>query len=138
MEVTKQALFIGIGEAIDGNRVGDIGYAIQSYCESFSYGIVREFAGHGIGREMHEDPFVPNFGKKGSGQLLKRGMCIAIEPMVTMGNRQVVLENDDWTVRTVDRSLAAHFEHSVAITSGKADILSSFQFVEEVLRDKGF
>ena len=138
LKVTKEALYIGIGEAVEGKRVGDIGYAIQQYCEDHTYGVVREFAGHGIGREMHEDPFVPNFGKRGSGPLLKRGMCIAIEPMITLGDRKVVLENDDWTVRTLDFSPAAHFEHSMAITSGKADILSSFQFIEEVLGDKVF
>jgi len=136
LEVTKRALYIGIEEATEGNRVGNIGNAIQQYCESHSYGVVREFAGHGIGREMHEDPFVPNFGKPGTGAMLKRGMCIAIEPMITMGNHQVVLENDDWTVRTVDGSWAAHFEHSVAISAGKADVLSSFRFIEEVLRNK--
>lgn len=138
LKVTKEALYIGIREAVEGKRVGDIGYAIQQYCEAHTYGVVREFAGHGIGREMHEDPFVPNFGKRGSGPLLKRGMCIAIEPMVTLGNRKVVLENDDWTVRTLDFSAAAHFEHSMAITSGKADILSSFEFIDEVLGDKVF
>ena len=138
LKVTKEALYIGIGEAVEGKRVGDIGYAIQQYCEDHTYGVVREFAGHGIGREMHEDPFVPNFGKRGSGPLLKRGMCIAIEPMITLGDRKVVLENDDWTVRTLDFSPAVHFEHSMAITSGKADILSSFQFIEEVLGDKVF
>jgi len=136
LEVTKEALYLGIEEAVEGKRVGDIGYVIQQHCESHSYGVVREFAGHGIGKEMHEDPFVPNFGKKGNGALLKPGMCIAIEPMITLGNREVVLESDDWTVRTRDFSMAAHFEHSIAITSSKADILSSFQFVEEVLRSK--
>ena len=134
LEVTKKALYLGIEEAVEGRRIGDIGYVIQQYCESFNYGVVREFAGHGIGKDMHEDPFVPNFGKRGTGEMLKSGMCIAIEPMITLGNRQVVLENDDWTVRTKDHSMAAHFEHSIAIRSGKADILSSFEYVEEVLR----
>lgn len=134
LEVTKKALYLGIEEAVEGRRIGDIGYVIQQYCESFNYGVVREFAGHGIGKDMHEDPFVPNFGKRGTGEMLKSGMCIAIEPMITLGNRQVVLENDDWTVRTKDHSMAAHFEHSIAIRSGKADILSSFEYVDEVLR----
>lgn len=136
LKVTKQALYIGIENAVCGKRIGDIGYAIQQYCESQSYGVVREFVGHGIGKEMHEDPQVPNYGKRGSGTLLKRGLCIAIEPMITLGNRQVLLEPDNWTVRTKDCKCAAHFEHTVAIGNGKAEILSTFEFVEEVLGNK--
>ena len=97
---------------------------------------MREFVGHGIGKAMHEDPQVPNYGKRGSGTMLKKGMCLAIEPMITMGNRQLVMESDRWTVRTKDRSFAAHFEHTVTVGSCKADILSSFRFIEEVLGDK--
>ena len=136
LRVTKQALYLGIEKATVGKRVGDIGNAIQQYCESFSYGVVREFAGHGIGKAMHEAPFVPNFGNVGQGARLRQGMCIAIEPMIAQGSPKVVLDDDDWTVRTVDGSYVAHFEHTVAITSGKADILSSFQFIEDVLGEK--
>ena len=136
LKVTKEALYIGIQNAVQGKRIGDIGYAIQQYCESHSYGVVREFVGHGIGHEMHEDPQVPNYGKRGYGPLMKRGLCIAIEPMITLGNRQVIMERDGWTVRTRDRKCAAHFEHTVAVGAGEADILSSFKFIEEVLGDK--
>ena len=136
LKVTKEALYIGIQNAVHGKRIGDIGYAIQQYCESHSYGVVREFVGHGIGKEMHEDPQVPNYGKRGYGPLMKRGLCIAIEPMITLGDRQVIMEGDGWTVRTRDRKCAAHFEHTVAVGVGEADILSSFKFIEEVLGDK--
>ena len=136
LKTTKEALYVGIENAVHGKRVGDIGYAIQQYCESRSYGVVREFVGHGIGKEMHEEPQVPNYGKRGYGALLKRGMCIAIEPMITQGERQIVMERDGWTVRTRDRKCAAHFEHTVAIGAGQADILSTFDFIEEVLGDK--
>ena len=135
LRVTKEALYLGIENAVPGKRIGDIGYAIQQHCEAHSYGVVREFVGHGIGKEMHEDPQVPNYGKRGYGTVLKKGLCIAIEPMITLGARQIVMENDNWSVRTNDRKCAAHFEHTIAITSGKADILSSFDFIEEVLGD---
>ncbi|MGL5273697.1 MAG: type I methionyl aminopeptidase [Phocaeicola sp.] len=136
LEITKESLYLAIDNAIHGKRVGDISFAVQQYCESHSYGVVREFVGHGIGKEMHEDPQIPNYGKRGYGTLLKKGMCIAIEPMITLGNRQIVMEGDGWTVRTKDRKAAAHFEHTVAVGIGKADILSSFEFIEEVLRNK--
>ncbi len=136
LRTTKEALYLGIQNAVQGKRLGDIGYSIQQHCEKNSYGVVREFVGHGIGKKMHEDPQVPNFGKRGTGAMLKQGMCIAIEPMITLGERQIVMERDGWTVRTRDRKVAAHFEHTVAVRSGKADILSSFQFIEEVLGDK--
>ena len=136
LKVTKEALYIGIQNAIHGKRIGDVGYSIQQYCESNNYGVVREFVGHGIGKDMHEDPQVPNYGKRGCGSLLKKGMCIAIEPMITMGKRQIFMENDGWTVRTRDGKYAAHYEHTVAICQGEADILSSFKFLEEVLGDK--
>ena len=136
LKVTKEALYIGIQNAVQGKRIGDIGYAIQQYCESHSYGVVREFVGHGIGKDMHEDPQVPNYGKRGYGTLLKKGLCIAIEPMITQGDRQVIMERDGWTVRTRDRKCAAHFEHTIAVGAGEADILSSFKFIEEVLGDK--
>ena len=136
LKVTKDALYKGIENAVAGKRIGDIGYSIQQHCESNSYGVVREFVGHGIGKEMHEEPQVPNYGKRGYGTLLKKGLCIAIEPMITLGNRSIVMEQDGWSVRTKDRSFAAHFEHTVAVGSNGADILSSFKFIEEVLGDK--
>ncbi|MFV0589107.1 type I methionyl aminopeptidase [Bacteroides reticulotermitis] len=136
LKVTKEALYVGIQNAVQGKRIGDIGYAIQQHCESHSYGVVREFVGHGIGKDMHEDPQVPNYGKRGYGTMLKKGLCIAIEPMITLGSRQIVMEGDGWTVRTKDRKFAAHFEHTVAVGAAGADILSSFEFVEEVLGDK--
>ena len=136
LKTTKEALYLGIENAVHGKRVGDIGYAIQNYCESNSYGVVREFVGHGIGRDMHEEPQIPNFGRRGYGTQLKKGMCIAIEPMITLGDHQVVMESDKWSVRTRDRKCAAHFEHTVAVGVGKATILSSFEFIEQVLGDK--
>jgi methionyl aminopeptidase len=136
LRVTKEALYLGIQNAVHGKRLGDIGYAIQSHCEAKSYGVVKEFVGHGIGKEMHEDPQVPNYGKRGTGTLLKKGMCLAIEPMITQGNRQIVMEKDGWTIRTKDRKMAAHFEHTIAVGVGKADILSSFEYIEQVLGDK--
>lgn len=136
LKTTKEALYLGIQNAVQGKRLGDIGYAVQQHCESRSYGVVREFVGHGVGKKLHEDPQVPNYGKRGYGTMLKKGLCIAIEPMITLGNRQVVMESDKWSVRTRDRKCAAHFEHTVAVTTGDADILSSFEFIEEVLGDK--
>lgn len=137
LRITKEALYEGIKHAIEGKRIGDISSAIQTYCESNGYGVVRELVGHGIGREMHESPEVPNYGKKGFGPLLKKGMCIAIEPMINLGKRNVVFEKDGWTVRTADRKPSAHFEHTVAIRGGQADILSSFDLIEQVLESKG-
>jgi methionyl aminopeptidase len=133
---TKEALYLGIENAVHGKRLGDIGYAIQTYCEASGYGVVREFVGHGVGHDMHEDPQVPNYGRRGTGTMMKTGLCIAIEPMITLGDRQVIMERDGWSVRTRDRSMAAHFEHSIAVRAGKADILSSFEFVEQVLGNK--
>ncbi len=136
LKTTKEALYKGIESAVHGKRLGDIGYAVQTHSEAQGYGVVREFVGHGIGKEMHEDPAVPNFGRRGTGTLLKKGMCIAIEPMITLGNRSIYLDNDSWTVKTRDHQVAAHYEHTIAIGLGKADILSSFEFVEQVLGDK--
>ena len=127
LRVTKESLYKGIEAAIAGHRIGDIGYAVQSLCESHGYGVVKEFVGHGIGKEMHEDPMVPNYGKKGNGTLIKNGLCIAIEPMITMGSPKIYLTDDRWTVKTIDGKPAAHFEHTIAIHGGKADILSSFE-----------
>ena len=131
LKTTKESLYLGIEQAVAGKHVGDIGYTVQSYCEAQGYGVVRELTGHGIGREMHEDPQVPNYGRRGNGAFLKAGMCIAIEPMITMGKRDIWLMDDRWTVKTRDGKPAAHFEHTIAIRRGKAEILSSFEEVEQ-------
>lgn len=131
LKVTKESLYLGIEQAVHGKRVGDIGSAVQDFCESHGYGVVRELTGHGIGKKMHEDPQVPNYGKRGNGVLLKSSMCIAIEPMITMGDRQVWLDDDKWSVRTRDGKPAAHFEHTIAVRRGKAEILSSFEEIEK-------
>lgn len=131
LRITKEALYKGIEQAKEDNRIGDIGSAIQDYCEINGYSVVRELVGHGIGRQMHESPEVPNYGRRGTGPVLKNGMCIAIEPMINMGGKKVVFENDGWTVRTKDRKPSAHFEHTIAIRNGKADILSTFEFINE-------
>ena len=135
-DVTRESLYEGISKAVAGGRLGDIGFAIASYCEERGFSVVREYTGHGVGANLHEDPSVPNFGTPGRGVRLLPGMTIAIEPMITLGSRQIVMERDGWTVRTRDRKCAAHFEHTVAIGVGKADILSSFEYVEQVLGDK--
>lgn len=136
LDVTKESLYLGIEQAIPGRRIGDIGAAVQNHCEKFGYSVVREFVGHGVGRNLHESPEVPNYGRKGNGIVLKSGMVIAIEPMIVLGKRNVCVENDGWTARTLDRKPSAHFEHSVAIRNGKADILSSFEEIEKVLKAK--
>lgn len=136
LRTTKESLYVGIEHAVEGNRIGDIGHAIQEYCEKRGYGVVREMCGHGVGRKLHEDPDVPNYGRRGTGPLIKNGMVIAIEPMINMGSKNIVIERDGWTTRTKDRKPSAHYEHTIAIHHGKPDILSSFQYVEEVLGDK--
>lgn len=133
LKVTKESLYLGIQAAAEGKRVGDISNAIQSYCESYNYSVVRELVGHGIGKRMHEEPEVPNYGRQGCGSLLKSGMCICIEPMINMGSKNVVFEQDGWTVRTKDRKCSAHFEHCIAIRPVGPQILSSFDFIDEVL-----
>lgn len=137
LKTTKESLYQGIAKAVEGNRIGDIGEAVQSYCEKRGFSVVRELVGHGIGRKMHESPEVPNYGRRGTGPLLKKGMCIAIEPMINQGSKNVVFESDGWTVRTKDLKMSAHFEHTVAIREGEADILSTFEFVEAVLGNNG-
>lgn len=132
LKTTKEALYKGIEQAIAGRRIGDIGHAVQSHSESHGYGVVREFVGHGIGREMHEDPQVPNYGRQGTGIQLKNGLCLAIEPMTTMGSPELAMLPDRWGVRTKDGRKAAHFEHTIAIHQGKADILSTFSQIEEI------
>lgn len=134
LHVTKESLYLGINQAVAGKHLGDIGQTIQDHCEGFGYGIVRELTGHGIGKEMHEDPQVPNYGKRGQGKTLKAGMCIAIEPMITMGKREIYLDaKDKWSIRTRDRKPAAHYEHTIAVYKGQAEILSSFTEIERVL-----
>ena len=134
LRVTKESLYAGIEKAVAGNRIGDIGQAVQDYCESHGYGVVRELTGHGIGKEMHEEPQVPNYGKRGHGKQLKAGMCIAIEPMISMGDRSICLAQDKWSIITRDRKPAAHFEHTVAVYKGRAEILSTFEEIERVLK----
>jgi len=136
LKTTKESLYKGIEMAEEGKRIGDIGNAVQTYCEERGYSVVREMVGHGVGRKLHESPEVPNYGKKGNGVMLKSGMTIAIEPMINLGSRYLVFEKDGWTTRTLDRKPSAHFEHSVAIRRGKADILSSFEYIEKVLGNK--
>ena len=136
LRTTKEALYKGIEQAIPGHRIGDIGYAVQTHCEEQGYGIVKEFVGHGVGHDMHEDPQVPNYGSRGTGKQLKNGFCIAIEPMVTMGSPSLQMLPDRWGVTTRDGKPAAHFEHSIALHHGKVDILSSFEEIEEIERTK--
>ena len=132
LRTTKEALYKGIENAVAGKHVGDIGYVVQEHCEAQGYGVVRELTGHGIGRDMHEDPQVPNYGRRGNGAKLKASMCIAIEPMITMGKRDIWLDQDRWSVRTRDGKPAAHFEHTVVVRKGQAEILSSFEEVETI------
>ncbi len=136
LKTTKQSLMAAIEIASPGHRLGDIGYTVQSICEAEGYGVIREFVGHGIGREMHEDPMVPNYGRRGNGSMLKVGLCIAIEPMIVAGSREIYMEDNRWGVRTVDHQPAAHYEHSIAITKHGADVLSTFRYIEEVLGDQ--
>jgi methionyl aminopeptidase len=131
LERTYQSLLLGIESARVGNRTGDIGDAIQSYVESFGYGVVRELVGHGVGKHLHEDPEVPNYGKKGKGVKLVAGMVFAIEPMINLGTRNVVQEKDGWTIRTADRKASAHFEHMVALWEGRTEVLTTHQYIEE-------
>ena len=131
LTVTRECLFLGINKARPGNRIGDIGHAVQAHAEKNGYGVVRELCGHGVGFKMHESPNVPNYGVKGTGALIKEGMVIAIEPMITMGSKNVKFSNTDgWTCRTKDGKPAAHFEHTVAITAESPEILSSFDIIE--------
>jgi methionyl aminopeptidase len=135
IKVTKESLYKGIEKAVSGNRVGDISFAIQEHTEKkHGYGVVRELVGHGLGKNMHEDPQVPNYGKRGSGPKLKTGLVLAIEPMINLGGREVFTEDDGWTVRTKDGKPSVHFEHDVCVEKGKADILSNYQVIENAER----
>jgi methionyl aminopeptidase len=130
LQRTKESLYKGVEKAIENNRIGDIGHAIQSYAEHHGYSVVRELVGHGVGQTLHEDPQVPNYGKRGQGVKLKTGMVLAIEPMINFGKKQVVQEKDGWTIRTTDRKPSAHFEHTVVVRRGRADILTTFDYIE--------
>jgi len=134
LRITKQSLYRGIEQAKFGNRVGDISAEIQTFVEKHKYTVVRELVGHGLGRKLHESPEVPNYGKRGNGTKLLDGLVIAIEPMINLGKRNVVQENDGWTIRTADRMPSAHFEHTVAIFKDKTEILTTFEYIEEVFK----
>lgn len=137
MKVTMECLERGIAEAIEGHRTGDIGFAVQQHAEANGYGVVRELTGHGVGRELHEPPEIPNYGRRGQGVKLVRGMVIAIEPMINMGTREVVQYDDGWTVATRDGKPSAHYEHTLAIGPGKAEVLTTFTHIHDVLKSKG-
>lgn len=136
LEVTKECLDLGIAEAKTGNRIGDIGFAIQQHAEKHGYGVVRDLVGHGLGKTMHEEPQVPNYGRRGRGKKIQNGLTIAIEPMINMGTEKVVQLDDNWTIVTEDGKPSAHFEHDIAVVNGKAEVLSTFKFVEEALSKK--
>ena len=131
LKATRDSLYLGIEQAVFGNRIGDIGFAIQKFVEAKGYTVVRELVGHGLGKNLHEAPEVPNYGKKGSGVPLKSGMVIAIEPMVNLGTRNIVQERDGWTIRTADRKASAHYEHTVAIFENKTEVLTTHKYIEE-------
>ncbi|SHJ18123.1 methionyl aminopeptidase [Arenibacter nanhaiticus] len=133
LQVTKESLYIGIRKFKAGNRVGDVGYAIQKYTEDHGYGVVRELVGHGLGRKMHEDPEMPNYGKRGKGKKFVEGMVVAIEPMINLGTQRINQLQDGWTILTADNKASAHFEHDVAIVNGKPEILSTFAYIYEAL-----
>ena len=133
LRVTKESLYIGIRQFRAGNRVGDVGHAIQQHCEAHGYGVVRELVGHGVGRKMHEDPEMPNYGKRGNGKKFKDGMVVAIEPMINMGTKSIRQLKDGWTILTADGKPSAHFEHDVALIDGKPRLLSTFKYIYEAL-----
>jgi|TARA_B110000908_G_scaffold98764_1_gene116614 methionyl aminopeptidase len=133
LDVTKQSLYEGIRSFKAGNRVGDVGYAIQKYTEDLGYGVVRELVGHGLGRTMHEDPEMPNYGKRGRGKKFIEGMVVAIEPMTNLGTHKIRQHSDGWTITTLDNKPSAHFEHDVAIVNGKPELLSTFKYVYDAL-----
>ena len=133
LQVTKESLYVGIREFKLNNRVGDVGYAIQKYCEDHGYGVVRELVGHGLGRKMHEDPEMPNYGKRGRGKKFVEGMVVAIEPMINLGTHRIKQHKDGWTITTLDDKPSAHFEHDVAIIDGKPELLSTFAYIYEAL-----
>lgn len=134
LQSTKEALYLGIEQAIAGNRMGDVSFAVQQHVEKQGYGVVRELVGHGVGKKLHERPEVPNYGKRGSGLKLQTGLVIAIEPMVNLGTRQIVQEKDGWTIRTKDKQPSAHFEHTIVVRKDKAEVLTSFEYIEKALQ----
>jgi len=136
LRVTRESLYKGIEAAVAGNRIGDIGFAVQLHAERHSYGVVRELVGHGVGENLHESPEVPNYGKRGRGVKLQEGLVIAIEPMINMGVKEIIQLNDGWTIKTADLKPSAHFEHTIVVRKGEAEILSSFDFIDEVLKNK--
>ena len=133
LQVTKESLYVGIRELKENNRVGDVGFAIQKYCEDRGYGVVRELVGHGLGKTMHEDPQMPNYGKRGRGKKFKNGLVVAIEPMINMGTHKIEQLRDGWTILTQDRKPSAHFEHDVAVVDGKPQLLSTFDYIYDAL-----
>ena len=133
LDITKESLYAGIRELKVGNRVGDVGFAIQNYSEKHGYGVVRELVGHGLGKTMHEDPEMPNYGKRGRGKKFVEGMVVAIEPMINLGTHKIRQHSDGWTITTLDNKPSAHFEHDVAIVNGKPELLSTFQYIYEAL-----
>ncbi|EID75749.1 type I methionyl aminopeptidase [Imtechella halotolerans] len=133
LKITKESLYVGIRQFKAGNRVGDVGFAIQQYCENHGYGVVRELVGHGLGQKMHEDPEMPNYGKRGKGKLFQEGMVVAIEPMINLGTHRIKQLKDGWTILTADGKPSAHFEHDVAIVNGKPELLSTFAYIYEAL-----
>ena len=133
LRVTRECLDLGVEQAKVGNRLGDIGFAVQQHAEKHGYGVVRDLVGHGLGKVMHEDPQVPNYGKRGSGKKIKNGLVIAIEPMINLGTERVVQDTDGWTIITADRKVSAHFEHDVAVVDGKPEVLSTFDYIDEAL-----
>ncbi len=137
LRITKESLYVGINEIKTGNRIGDIGYAIQNYVQKEGYTVVRELTGHGLGKNLHEDPAVPNYGKRGRGPKITEGMVLAVEPMINLGKHRVRQLSDGWTIVTADGLPSAHFEHDVALVNGKAEILSTFDLLEEVLKKRG-
>ena len=137
LRTTKESLKLGVAQAVEGRRIGDISHAVQNYVESFGYSVVREMEGHGVGTKIHERPGVPNYGKRGDGKKLIKGMTLCIEPMINQGKRDVQVDRDKWTLRTKDHKLSAHYEYAVAVGKDKPDVLTTFEYVEEVLRQKG-
>lgn len=136
LKVTKESLFKGIENAIEGKRIGDIGNAVQLHAEKAGYSVVREMVGHGLGKNMHEAPEVPNYGRRGRGVMIKKGLVLCIEPMINMGSKYIKQDNDGWTIRTVDGKPSAHYELAVAVDKGKAEILSTFDYIEEITKIK--
>jgi len=133
IDVTKESLYLGIQQMVSGNRIGDISFAIQQHAENNGFSVVRELVGHGLGKKMHEDPEVPNYGKRGDGPKIKEGLVLAIEPMINMGGKSIKQLPDGWTIVTSDRKPSVHFEHDVAVIDGKPNILSNYEYIEEAL-----